>query len=64
MFCFCGKEKEPNHPFYCRRVPPQWRLKLRPSSGVAIAKAIGKNFERYDQLIESSRFFKNICTRH
>ncbi|OAQ57666.1 endonuclease/reverse transcriptase [Purpureocillium lilacinum] len=34
--CSCGRRKAPEHPFYCRKVPPRLRMRLSPSPAEAV----------------------------
>lgn len=64
LTCSCGRRKSPTHIFYCRKIPPQHRIRLAPSPESAISRALGCDFTRYIELGASSSFFGKICRRH
>lgn len=62
--CSCGKRKHPTHPFYCRKVARQKRLRLEPSAVDFITDALGpKNFRKFVSYIRGTSFFTEICPR-
>ncbi|OAQ65608.1 endonuclease/exonuclease/phosphatase [Purpureocillium lilacinum] len=62
--CSCGRRKAPEHPFYCRKVPPRLRMRLAPSPAEAIHHAVGKGFKAFVEMTSESSFFQRICPRH
>ncbi|KAM4055553.1 reverse transcriptase (RNA-dependent DNA polymerase) [Hirsutella rhossiliensis] len=64
LTCSCGRRKEPKHLFYCRKIPPQVRMRLAPSPTAAVNRAIGRNFDRFVKVAKASSFFGTICLRH
>ncbi|KAJ6439060.1 reverse transcriptase [Purpureocillium lavendulum] len=62
--CSCGRRKTPEHPFYCRKVPPRLRMRLAPSPAEAIHHAVGKGFKAFVEMTSESSFFQRICPRH
>ena len=62
--CSCGRRKAPEHPFYCRKIPPRLRMRLAPSPAEAIHHAVGKGFEAFVAMTSESSFFQRICQRH
>ncbi|KAJ6437079.1 reverse transcriptase [Purpureocillium lavendulum] len=62
--CSCGRRKAPEHPFYCRKVPPRLRMRLIPSPAEAIHHAVGKGFKAFVEMTSESSFFQRICPRH
>ncbi|PWI64008.1 hypothetical protein PCL_00820, partial [Purpureocillium lilacinum] len=62
--CSCGRRKAPEHPFYCRKVPPRLRMRLTPSPAEAIHHAVGKGFKAFVEMTSESSFFQRICPRH
>ncbi|KAK4074945.1 hypothetical protein Purlil1_12814 [Purpureocillium lilacinum] len=62
--CSCGRRKAPEHPFYCRKIPPRLRMRLAPSPAEAVHHAVGKGFKAFVEMTSESSFFKRICPRH
>ncbi|KAK4061149.1 hypothetical protein Purlil1_14266 [Purpureocillium lilacinum] len=62
--CSCGRRKAPEHPFYCRKVPPRLRMRLTPSPAEAVHHAVGKGFKAFVEMTSESSFFQRICPRH
>ena len=62
--CSCGRRKAPEHPFYCRKVPPRLRMRLSPSPAEAVHHAVGKGFKAFVEMTSESSFFQRICPRH
>jgi len=62
--CSCGRRKAPEHPFYCRKIPPRLRMRLAPSPAEAIHHAVGKGFKAFVEMTSESSFFQRICPRH
>ncbi|KJK73727.1 hypothetical protein H634G_10996 [Metarhizium anisopliae BRIP 53293] len=61
LTCSCSWRKSPTHLFYCRKVDSRHRMRLAPSPAVAIDRAIGRDFEKFVKLAQSSSFFEKIC---
>lgn len=62
--CSCGKLKHRFHVFYCRKVPPNLRIRLGPRAMERIATTIGpKHFDKFIELIKEGKFFDKICPR-
>ncbi|CVL09069.1 related to reverse transcriptase [Fusarium mangiferae] len=64
LVCSCGRRKAPDHIFYCRKVPPRHRMRLRPSPNAAVNLAIGRDFTKFVDLSKDSAFFGKICPRY
>jgi ribonuclease HI len=64
LVCSCGRRKAPDHIFYCRRIPPRYRMRLAPSPNAAVNLAIGKDFTKFVDLSKNSAFFRKICPRY
>ncbi|XP_044717978.1 RNase H domain-containing protein [Hirsutella rhossiliensis] len=62
--CSCGRRKTPEHPFYCRKIPPRLRMRLIPSPAEAIHHAVGKGFKAFVAMTSECSFFQRICPRH
>ncbi|OAQ65636.1 endonuclease/reverse transcriptase [Purpureocillium lilacinum] len=62
--CSCGRRKAPEHPFYCRKVPPRLRMRPTPSPAEAVHHAVGKGFKAFVEMTSESSFFQRICPRH
>ncbi|KAJ6437988.1 (S)-coclaurine N-methyltransferase [Purpureocillium lavendulum] len=64
LTCSCGRQKEPKHLFYCRKIPPRHRMRLAPSPTAAVNRAIGRDFDQFVKVAKASSFFGTICPRH
>ncbi|KAJ6438021.1 hypothetical protein O9K51_09443 [Purpureocillium lavendulum] len=64
LTCSCGRQKEPKHLFYCRKIPPRYRMRLAPSPTAAVNRAIGRDFDQFVKVAKASSFFGTICPRH
>jgi hypothetical protein len=64
VLCSCGRRKAPDHIFYCRKVPPRWRIRLGMSPRAAVHRAIGKNFTELTRIARDSAFFEKVCRRY
>lgn len=63
LTCSCGRRKEPNHLFYCRKIEPRHRMRLAPSPTAAVNRAIGRDFDRFVKLAKATSF-EWACPRH
>jgi ribonuclease HI len=63
LHCSCGRRKEPNHLFYCRKVTARLRPRLAPAPAAAIHRAIGADFDVFIKLARETRFFTAVCPR-
>ncbi|EQL04246.1 hypothetical protein G6O67_007120 [Ophiocordyceps sinensis] len=41
LTCVCGRRKEPNHLFYCRKIDARHRIRLKPSPTAAVSARRG-----------------------
>ncbi|KAH7471881.1 hypothetical protein FOMA001_g12976 [Fusarium oxysporum f. sp. matthiolae] len=64
LVCSCNRLKAPDHIFYCRKVPPRYRMRLGPSPNAAANLAIGKEFTKFAEVSKASAFFGKICPRY
>ena len=62
--CSCGRQKAPDHLFYCRKISPRHRLRLTPSPAAAIRRVIGREYIKFVKIAEASAFFDRICHRY
>ena len=62
--CSCGRRKAPDHIFYCRKIPPRWRIRLGTRPSATMHRALGENFTEFTKVARDSAFFEKVCRRY
>jgi hypothetical protein len=62
--CSCGRDKNPHHIFYCRKVNRGKRIPLQRDPTTTIYRLLGADFHTFVDAVARTDFFKTVCPRY